>query len=257
MAFKSKFYPESKFGGFSNIDGTVAFYARINALLSPASVVLDFGCGKGIYQQDPLVWRRALRMLRGKVKNVLGLDVDPTATENPYIDEFRLLTNENWPVEDGSIDLVISDNVMEHLKAPDVFFGECFRVLKPGGFLCIRTPNAWNYVAFISRLVPNKFHSKVTSLVQDGRKEETVFPTYYRCNSLPRMCSLLKKHGFSNHVVLGYEAEPSYLSFSRLAYWLGTLHQKMAPGFLRAAIFAFGQKEAGRPKTYPGAGTDA
>ena len=42
-------------------------------------------------------------------------------------------------------------------------------------------------------------------------------------------------------VVYGYEAEPSYLHFSKLSYGLGVLHQKFAPGFLRPAIFAFGQ----------------
>jgi len=28
-----KHYPESRFGGFSDIDGTVTFYSRVNALL--------------------------------------------------------------------------------------------------------------------------------------------------------------------------------------------------------------------------------
>lgn len=40
-----RFYPEARFGGFSDIDGTMAFYLRVNALLGCDSVVLDFGCG--------------------------------------------------------------------------------------------------------------------------------------------------------------------------------------------------------------------
>jgi hypothetical protein len=51
---------------------------------------------------------------------------------------------------------------------------------------------------------------------------------------------MMHEHGFE-HVVYGYEAEPSYLSFSKFAYALGVLHQKLAPGFLRPAIFAFGR----------------
>jgi SAM-dependent methyltransferase len=43
-----RFYPESRFGGFTDIDGTVAFYPRVNALAASKDVVLDFGCGQGI-----------------------------------------------------------------------------------------------------------------------------------------------------------------------------------------------------------------
>jgi len=39
--------------------------------------------------------------------------------------------------------------------------------------------------------------------------------------------------------VYGYEAEPSYLNFSKLVYAFGVLHQRLAPGFIRPALFAF------------------
>jgi hypothetical protein len=42
--------------------------------------------------------------------------------------------------------------------------------------------------------------------------------------------------------VYTYEAEPSYLSFSPLAYYLGVLHQRHAPKGVRLALFAFAQK---------------
>jgi hypothetical protein len=51
----------------------------------------------------------------------------------------------------------------------------------------------------------------------------------------------MRRHGF-DHVVYGYEAEPSYLHFSRLAYVLGVLHQRFAPGFLKPAIFGFARR---------------
>jgi len=51
---------------------------------------------------------------------------------------------------------------------------------------------------------------------------------------------MMKKHGFEG-VVYGYEAEPSYLSFSKSAYRLGVLHQRFAPRFLKPVIFAFGK----------------
>jgi SAM-dependent methyltransferase len=244
MSFKRDFYPESRFGGFSNIDGTIAFYSRINSLLNPSSIVLDIGCGRGAYHEDKVVYRRDLRVLRGKVHEVIGLDVDPASKENPCIDKFLLVETDRWPVDDGSADLLICDNVLEHLLDPVLLFKEANRVLRRGGLICIRTPNAFNYIALFSRLVPNKYHSRVTAAVQDGRKEEDIFPTYYHCNTISRIRSMLKKWGFTNEVVYGYEAEPSYLSFSRLAYWLGVMHQKFAPQFLKATVIAFAEKKS-------------
>lgn len=48
MTFMHIYYPESKFGEFTDIDGTIVFYTRVNALAQPSSVVLDLGC-RAIY----------------------------------------------------------------------------------------------------------------------------------------------------------------------------------------------------------------
>jgi hypothetical protein len=79
-------------------------------------------------------------------------------------------------------------------------------VLKNGGYLRIRMPNRWGYAALAASLIPNKFHSKVTSVVQDGRKEEDVFPTLYQCNSISKLRGAMQKIGFVC-AVQGYEAE--------------------------------------------------
>ncbi len=234
------FYPESKFGGFTQIDGTVAFYARVQSLLNAESVVLDFGCGRGAYAEDPLPFRRSLRVFKGKARKVIGLDVNPNAANNPWIDAFHLLKTPEWPLEDNTVDLCVCDNVLEHLPEPERFFAEARRTLRPGGVVCVRTPNHWNYIALISRLIPNQKHTQVLTRAKANLREEDIFPTLYRCNSISALRKALEKYGFE-HVVYGYEAEPSYLSFSKIAYALGVLHQKLAPGFLKPAIFAFGK----------------
>ncbi|HMQ70824.1 MAG: class I SAM-dependent methyltransferase [Candidatus Competibacter sp.] len=240
MNSKEKFYPEAQFGGFTDIDGTMAFFNRVNSLLKPSFVILDVGCGRGSYAEDSVQIRRNLRIIQGKVSKVIGIDVDQNAQHNPFLDEFHLIQGNSWPLDDNSIDLIICDNVLEHVCNPDTFFAEIYRVLKHNGLLCIRTPNRWSYIALAATVIPNKYHSKVTSIVQDGRKDEDVFPTVYKCNSVKRLRRIMNKNGFE-HVVYGYEAEPSYLSFSGVAYFLGVLHQKFAPGFLKPAIFAFGR----------------
>jgi hypothetical protein len=91
MKYASDFYPEGRFGGFTDIDGTVIFFSRVNALLTPASVVVDFGCGRGAYRDDPVPFRRNLRILKGKAASVIGLDVDPAGRDNPFLDRSHLL----------------------------------------------------------------------------------------------------------------------------------------------------------------------
>ena len=235
-----RFYPEALFGGFTDIDGTVAFFNRVNSLLDPSFVILDIGCGRGEYNEDLVPLRKNLRILKGKVTKVIGIDVDQSAQENPFLDEFRLVQNDSWPVETNSINLIVCDNVLEHIANPDRFFLEIHRVLRNDGYLCLRTPNRWSYIAIAATLIPNKYHSKVVSIVQDGRKEEDVFPTFYKCNSIRKLKNIMKKNGLEC-VVYGYEAEPSYLSFSKISYFSGVMHQRFAPEFIKPAIFAFGK----------------
>lgn len=239
MGYKERFYPEAKFGGFTDIDGTIAFYNRVNSLLDRAFVVLDVGCGRGAHNEDPVPLRKNLRILKGKVAKVIGIDVDKSAQDNPFLDEFHLIEGDSWPVEGNSIDLIVCDNVLEHILNPDQLFFEIRRVLRDGGYLCIRTSNRWSYIAIAAMLILNKYHSKVTSVVQDGRREEDVFPTVYRCNSILKLKSTMKKNGIEC-VVYGYEAEPTYLLFSKIIYWGGVMHQRFAPRFIKPAIFAFG-----------------
>jgi len=241
--FARRHYPESEFGGFTDLDGTLAFFLHVNSLIGAKDTVLDVGCGRGEYADDNVTIRRDLRSLKGKCNKVIGVDVDSAAATNPCIDEFHLITESRWPIEDSSIDLCLSDFVVEHVADPSDFFSEAFRVLKPGGYLCLRTSNVFGYVGIGSRLIPNKFHAKVVGRLQDDRAEEDVFPTYYRCNSVWKLRGLLRSHGFDG-CAYGYEAEPAYLAFSRMAYSLGTLYQKLVPQVFKSSIFVFARKSS-------------
>jgi SAM-dependent methyltransferase len=241
--YKSSFYPESRFGGFTYVDSTIAFYLRVNALISPESDVLDVGSGRGAYADDPIPLRRDLRIFKGRCRKVIGIDVDPAAAENPFIDEFRLIEAERWPLDDDSMDVCVCDSVLEHVQDPERFFHQLRRVTKPGGYVCFRTPNRLSYFGVASRFVPNRLHFGVRARVQTPRatEEKDVFPTVYRCNTRRKLAAILTRYGFDN-CVSGYEPEPAYLSFSRLAYAFGVLHQKVAPQSLKVVLLAFGRR---------------
>jgi SAM-dependent methyltransferase len=245
-----RFYPETAFGGFTRVDGTMAFYLRVNALLHPASVVLDVGCGRGEYAEDPVPDRRSLRTVRGKCAKVIGIDADEAATQNPFLDEFRLVTGLPWPVGDSSVGLCLVDNVLEHVARPDLFFAECSRVVEPGGYVCIRTPNLCAYSTALARLIPNRLHAHLLGWVQPDRRPEDVFATYYRCNTQRRLSAALARHGFEA-VVLTHGGEPAYLGFSPTAYAAGVLWASKGPANLQSTLFAFGCRVAPRDGTRP------
>lgn len=241
-ARRRRFHPESEFGGFTDIDGTLIFWARVQELLPPGGVVLDIGCGRGQQAEDPVRVRRELQRLGGDGRHVIGIDLDPVGAENVSLDEFRLLeVGEPWPVEDESIDLAVADFVMEHVADPDAFLDEARRVLRPGGHLCLRTVNVSSYLGLVSRLVPSGRHVGVLSRAQPDRQARDVFPTVYRCNTPRKLRDALERHGF-HAAVYGTEAEPAYLTFSTPTYALGLLHRRLAPRRMQVGLHAFAQR---------------
>jgi SAM-dependent methyltransferase len=239
---EERFYPEREFGGYSRVDGTIAFFGRVQSLLRPDSMVLDVGCGRGevVDRLPDNPWEKC-RILKGPGRKVIGIDVSDDGRQNTLIDEFRQIVGAQWPVESGSVDLLVADAVLEHLPEPDAFFAECSRVVKPGGVVCFRTPNRWTYYALAAAIIPNKFHAKVISFVQPGRKEQDVFPTVYRANTIRSLQRLLKDHQFQG-CVFRHISEPNYFLFSPLAYWMGMYLHRWLPALFWPTLFVFARR---------------
>lgn len=172
-------------GGFETNDLTIDFYERVRAILPDQASILDFGAGRGQWLEDPSPRRRAIRDLRDVAGRLVGADVDPVVKSNPSLDEaFVIEPGEALPLDDGWADVMVADWVIEHIDDPAWFVGECTRVVKPGGWVCGRTPAKAGYIAVGARLVPNRRHFGVLRRLQPTRKDEDVFPTRYRLNSL-------------------------------------------------------------------------
>ncbi len=237
-------YPEHAFGGFTEVDTTVQFYARVNALIGPESVVLDVGCGRGARSDDLGDYHRQLLDLRARATAVIGIDPDPAAAANPHVTAFRPITDPaRWPLDDASVDVAVADFVLEHVDGPDAFFAELARVLRPGGVFCARTPNRRGYVGTLARLIPNRLHARVVSRAQVTREEQDVFPTRYRANTRRRLRALMRAHGFEG-VVLAVEGEPSYLRVSPAAFRLGAALGRLLPRGVRNGLLVFARKVA-------------
>lgn len=234
-------FPEFRFGGFSRRDGTVAFYTRVRALTHPDAVVLDVGCGRGEYADDPVAVRRELRILRGRCATVIGLDPDPAAAQNPFLDQFQLLQGSRWPTADASIDLCLADWVLEHVEHPDAFLSECVRVLKPGGIFAARTTNACSPLGLAARLLPQAAHADWLRRLGSGRRPQDVFPTFHRCNRRGLLRRQLRRYQFES-VVQFHEAEPAYLRRNAALYWLEFCFLRCSPASWGYTLLVFARR---------------
>ncbi|WP_456697809.1 class I SAM-dependent methyltransferase [Aeromicrobium sp. P5_D10] len=242
-----RLYPEAAVGGFSRLDGQVEFYTRINALVGELSRVLDFGAGRGHWAVDPMPeMSRRLRMLRGRVAEVVGTDVDPAVLTNPALDAAQVVAlGDQLPFEAGAFDLVIADHVLEHVNADDAqdVADDVMRVLKPGGWFAARTPNKWGMIGVGARAVPNSLHVRTLRRLQPDRKAEDVFPTRYTMNTRRDLGRLFAAHDLH---VYGHTSEPTYFGRSPVAWRLAAGLGRLTPPRWAPTLMIFVQK-SGRP----------
>ena len=105
--------------------------------IESGAVVLDLGCGAGT---DLLI----AAQMTGLDGRVIGVDMTPSmleraraSAEEMGLDNVELHESliEALPLEDGCVDVVISNGVIDLVPEKDAVFDEIDRVLRPGGRL--------------------------------------------------------------------------------------------------------------------------
>ena len=94
----------------------------------PTDRLYDVGCGTKPFAAA----------FAGVVGAHIGIDVDDGFYGNDAVDIIGVA--DSLPVADATADAVISSQVIEHLRAPEVAMREAHRVLRPGGLLFISFP---------------------------------------------------------------------------------------------------------------------
>ncbi len=135
-------YPEPELSRVP--DATVESFAGVAnhwrlGRVEPGSVVLDLGCGAGT---DVLI----AAQMTGSAGRVIGVDMTAAMLDRARASAQRMgLPNvelhesliESLPLEDASIDVVISNGVIDLVPDKQAVFDEIDRVLRPGGRLQI------------------------------------------------------------------------------------------------------------------------
>jgi SAM-dependent methyltransferase len=111
-----------------------------HARLAPGETVLDLGSGGGI---DTILAAHEV----GPAGRAIGIDLLPEMIERATANardagvdgwtEFRLGEMEDIPLDDGSVDVVISNGVINLSPRKSRVLAEVLRVLRPGGRFCV------------------------------------------------------------------------------------------------------------------------
>lgn len=111
-----------------------------NALIEEAKATLaergasqnlvDLGCGSMPYKE----------IFQPLVDQYIGVDLPENLTADLHFDQ-----NGRAPLQDASVDIILSSQVLEHVPSPQAYLGEAYRLLKPGGLLLLSTHGYWKY----------------------------------------------------------------------------------------------------------------
>jgi SAM-dependent methyltransferase len=93
-------------------------------------LLVDFGCGDMPYRS----------VIEPKVGKYLGVDLEM----NPKA-EHHIGFDSKTTLPDNYCDIVLSNQVLEHVDTPSGYLQEAYRILKPGGNIILTTHGYWFY----------------------------------------------------------------------------------------------------------------
>jgi SAM-dependent methyltransferase len=106
------------------------FVVEVARATTPGAAVLDLGAGDAPYRElFAHVRYRTSDWSQSLHAGAVTVDVVGSA--------------EALPVDDGTFDLVLCTEVLEHVPDPGAVLAECFRMLAPGGRVAITVPLMW------------------------------------------------------------------------------------------------------------------
>lgn len=188
-------------------------------------ILVDLGCNDGS-KTERFAFTAGLQTNR-----VIGADINQRLINyakrrniTPILCNFEI----NLPFKSEIFDIVVTNQVIEHLTHTDLFIQNIFRILKRGGYTIIATENIsyWaNIVALIlgyqgfSQNISDYYHVGNPFSTLAGTKfpdDMTGYDTHKRIFSIKGLPALLSKYDFKIEAVLGAGFAPLPSIFSRI-----------------------------------------
>jgi SAM-dependent methyltransferase len=133
--------PASVSTEFGNLDANLRFL-QDTGLVRPSLRALEIGCGGG----------SLLHKLKTSGLDIIGVETSPERIEESHRAYGPLpiqhISGSSLPFPDECFDMVLSFDVFEHIPDSDAHLAEVRRVLKPGGWYLLQTPNKWTNAIF-------------------------------------------------------------------------------------------------------------
>lgn len=167
---------------------------------------LDIGCGIGFFMEK-------LHKQNPKL-DLYGVDYSEYNIKLAKKLNFKFEKcniEDGLPYKDKFFDIVYAAELIEHITNPDYLLEECYRILKPGGFIIITTPNlaAWyNRFLLLFGMQPMFYEfstksPKIGSGVLGNIKQGTIPVGHIRIFTINAMKDLLKNEGFETRDIKG------------------------------------------------------
>ena len=206
----------------------------------PEALLLDCGCREGHHTIE-------LAQQVG-TERIIGLDHNlRVLSQGARLGIATLQADLDFsiPLTNNSVAVVIASHVLEHLINPDTFVAEIYRVLQPGGYVVLDTPNLASWHNIFALLIgvqpfsgPNittmadsdielvrQMHRSSNDLSEDNRRKvpcERETSRHIVVVAYVSLLRLLRRHGFQIEIARGFGYYP-------LPPFLARLFQRIDP----------------------------
>ncbi len=182
--------------------------------------LLDLGCGMGDFSLAV-----AEKVGTTHVSDVEIVEPRIAKARSRGLEVFPCNLNEPLPFEGDSFDMILANQIIEHLFDTDAFIKDIFRILKPGGYAVVSTPNLAAVQNILYLLVGKQ---PPTVSVSDeylvgtwypGEKSLdpiTQQPSHRRIFTVGALAELFSYHGFQVEKTIGSEYLPLPTPLARI-----------------------------------------
>ena len=150
----------------------IAILDLLQVLNLDSPKILDLGCGQG--------W---LTSILGRFGPATGLDLAPQAIRSAkgLYPDVRFIEGDFFEFQPigETFDVVVSHEMIEHVEEQATYLQLIAGVLRPGGYLILTTPNAWNLAHWREDKIKSRKRQPIENLLTTKQLQH-LLKTYFR-----------------------------------------------------------------------------